>query len=126
MSNISYMKEIDEVVESTFERLVKMYNNPEESLLIIPKYHHKGLRISEQEARFAFILELEKQNKFYFSVETPTEYAYSGFSTNSPHLNIRKKAKDETEEIEIQEQETKNGMSGQMEFFEYYKITYPY
>jgi hypothetical protein len=39
-------------------------------------------RVSEQEARFLFIRELEKQqHSFYYSVETPTEQAYC-FSGN--------------------------------------------
>jgi len=52
----------------------------QDSRLIFPQYcvgkHKKKKRISEQEARFLFVLELEKQNDFYYSVETPTKKSY--------------------------------------------------
>jgi len=60
----------------------------QESKLIFPKYcvgNHKGKkRISEQEARFLFVRELEKQDNFYYSVETPTKEPYTDFSSESP------------------------------------------
>lgn len=56
----------------------------QKSKLIFPKYcvgnqnHADKKRISEQEARFLFVreLELEKQTGFYYSIETPTKQSY--------------------------------------------------
>ena len=46
--------------------------------LIFPTYSNKEIRVSEQEARFAFCNVLEKtDNEFLYSVETPTVKKYS-------------------------------------------------
>ena len=47
------------------------------SRLIFPQTRKDVKRISEQEARFLFVRELEKQNDFYYSVETPTKQIYN-------------------------------------------------
>ena len=53
--------------------------DPTVSQLIFPTYsgNRAGqLRVSEQEARFAFAEALQKSRSFYYSVETPTREAY--------------------------------------------------
>ena len=50
--------------------------------LVFPKYRGKGLRVSEQEARFAFVEALAK-GPLRYSVETPTSKRYS-FSGKTP------------------------------------------
>ena len=61
------------------------------SKLIFPKYcvgketHRDTKRISEQEARFLFVRELEKpenEHSFYYSIETPTLKSYKNFSND--------------------------------------------
>ena len=56
--------------------------------LVFPRYakkkgNKKVLRVSEQEARFAFIEALCKRGQFRYSVETPTEKCYQ-FSGQTP------------------------------------------
>ena len=46
-----------------------------EGRLVFPRYRDKGLRVSEQEARFAFV-EALCQGPFRYSVETPTDKLY--------------------------------------------------
>ena len=54
----------------------------EDSAIVFPVYRDGKLRISEQETRFAFITEVikgnrgETNNKFLYSVETPTKRKY--------------------------------------------------
>lgn len=50
--------------------------------LVFPQYRDKGLRVSEQEARFAFV-EALSQGPLNFSVEAPTRKLYS-FSGKTP------------------------------------------
>ena len=60
------------------------------SKLIFPKYEndHNKIRVSEQEARFAFCQVFEQESHgLYYSIETPTEYKYS-FSNNSGELIV--------------------------------------
>lgn len=58
-----------------------------ESKLIFPKYRDNSIRISEQEARLLLVREIENQNEFYYSIETPTIEKYSGFSTDKPKID---------------------------------------
>ena len=48
---------------------------PGEGRLVFPRYRDKRLRVSEQEARFAFV-EALCQGPFRYSVETPTDKLY--------------------------------------------------
>lgn len=50
--------------------------------LVFPQYRDKGLRVSEQEARFAFV-EALSQGPLHYSVEAPTSKRYS-FSGKTP------------------------------------------
>ena len=77
-------KSLQELQRIGFENGIT--NGNQESRLIFPKYcvgehakEGKNNRISEQEARFLFIRELEnKKNEhcFYYSIETPTKLPY--------------------------------------------------
>lgn len=93
---------MDVIITNTFNRLETVYNNHKEgfnsklplpsgneSRLVFPAYYKKGekkeTRISEQELRFAFVEEFNCYcNKYgidlFYSVETPTKEAYSGFT----------------------------------------------
>ncbi|MGR0482488.1 MAG: hypothetical protein ACTFAL_14095 [Candidatus Electronema sp. V4] len=46
------------------------------SIFIFPE-HHKKMRVSEQEARFAFVEALCRTRSFRYSIETPTSKTYS-------------------------------------------------
>jgi len=79
---------VDDLVKKSLRELKKIACENEsiktsgksKSKLIFPKYcvgKHEGTkRISEQEARFLFVRELERQNDFYYSIETPTKQSY--------------------------------------------------
>lgn len=62
-----------------------MVNNDMRCRLVFPIKRDKETRISEQELRFAFVEAFneycnEKELPYFYSVETPTRDAYSGFS----------------------------------------------
>ena len=50
------------------------------SKLIFPQKRDRNKRISEQEVRFLFVKELEKQRDYFYSIETPTSKCYGDFS----------------------------------------------
>ncbi len=88
------MCKIEDLIKSSLQELQKIgwenKYNEQESKLIFPKKGDETKRISEQEARFLFVRELEKlENKdFYYSIETPTLEKYSGFSKGiEPKIN---------------------------------------
>lgn len=56
--------------------------NSDAGRLVFPQYRDKGLRVSEQEARFAFV-EALSQGPLRYSVEAPTRKLYS-FSGRTP------------------------------------------
>lgn len=57
--------------------------------LIFPRYRNEGLRVSEQEARFAFV-EVLQSSPFMYSVETPTIgiYTFSGTKPISAQTDL--------------------------------------
>lgn len=101
---------IDIIVKDTFTRISIAYelhkesdNNramstPKkgESRLVFPSYYKNGekngTRISEQELRFAFVeafndyCDNHKETNLFYSIETPTQDTYSGFS-KKPIIN---------------------------------------
>ena len=97
MSNVEELirKSLQELQKISCENKIKSHENnsknevkPQESKLIFPKYRDNSIRISEQEARLLLIREIEKQNEFYYSVETPTKNTYSDFSDKSENPKI--------------------------------------
>ena len=85
------MSTVDKMIIASLKELAKIANEEEKSIkqqnsrLIFPKYcrnHSKEKkqtsekRVSEQESRLLFIRELEEQNEFYYSIETPTTKSY--------------------------------------------------
>lgn len=58
--------------------------------LVFPQYRDKGWRVSEQEARFAFV-EALAQGPLRYSVEAPTRklYSFSGKSLLSARTDLR-------------------------------------
>lgn len=109
---------IDEIIERTFKTLKFVYDNQQEnqkdknqvsshlcqengnpeSRLIFPKYSEKyrggETRLSEQELRFLFVEQFNKycsenKLKWYYSVETPTEFKYQ-FSDQGNKIEAQK------------------------------------
>jgi hypothetical protein len=85
------MKTVEEIIKASLEELLKIGSEvtgagKSTSKLIFPQYRKEEdkdakQRVSEQEARFLFVRELEKEsNEYYYSVETPTtkKYRFSG------------------------------------------------
>ena len=94
------MKMAEDLILKSLEKLQKIGNESEkkgdekEPKLIFPSYSNGEKRISEQEARFLFVRELENQKDedFYYSVETPTilKYRFSevrGKKKEHPEIN---------------------------------------
>ena len=95
---------INQITDRTFKILKSIYDNQKEgkdnperdngSRLIFPHYstiYREGeTRISEQELRFLFVEQFnafcaENNLKWYYSVETPTEYKYIFTDKDDPH-----------------------------------------
>ena len=95
-------KHVELVIKNTFEVIQKVYNcqqekdfnhseSKESSRILFPKKRNGETRISEQELRFVFVEQLNKEiangwNVFY-SVETPTNDTYLFSKTNEPHVD---------------------------------------
>ena len=97
---------IDKIVKDAFKRINYAYQHHREkekneddepgdgeiaTRLIFPKYANNGIRISEQELRFAFVEAFNasqdvKEKKLFYSIETPTEKRYKGFSKGKPDV----------------------------------------
>lgn len=88
---------IEEVIENAFKAIQDAYNYQKEnnpklndlkrqklSRIVFPKKRDGSTRISEQELRCVFVEQLNRKIKegwnVYYSVETPTNGTYSGFS----------------------------------------------
>ena len=86
------MSTVEKMIKDSLQELQKIGMEEiiscegQESKLIFPKYRSGNQRISEQESRLLFIRELEKQNEFYYSIETPTKEQYNKFSSETPEI----------------------------------------
>lgn len=103
---MKYFKEhIETVICKTFKTLQKVYDSQQESFnspnqadagsrLLFPRKRKEITRISEQELRFVFVEQLNKEIQkgwdVYYSVETPTVGGYVDFSTKSPRRDDKK------------------------------------
>jgi hypothetical protein len=78
----------NQLVTNSLRELIGVWNCKSDSKLIFPPYREtEERRVSEQEARFLFVKQLEKQKEFYYSVETPTSKKYR-FGENPEHPRI--------------------------------------
>jgi hypothetical protein len=82
-------KSLENHIENSLKEISEIYkkNNTRyaQSRLIFPKIGNE-VRISEQEARFLFVQEIERQKEFYYSIETPTKNKFKGFAKGNPEL----------------------------------------
>jgi hypothetical protein len=86
------MTTIEEMIEAAFKellqtdcigQLVKFGSN-----LVFPTQREKeSARISEQEMRFLFVKQLEKQNEFVYAVEAPTAKKYKFSGDGAPKID---------------------------------------
>jgi hypothetical protein len=85
---INNMTKIEELIKKSLKELSDVFGGTTKAGLIFPKYWNgtmKGkMRISEQEARFLFVQNLEKQQDLYYSVEVPTKKMYN--FTDTPKI----------------------------------------
>ena len=60
------------------------------SKLVFPKKRDGKRRVSEQEARFLFLLHVEQNSDYFYSLETPTEeeYSFSGSGSRSGNIDV--------------------------------------
>ena len=101
---------VEGVINKSFEKVQKAYDNHkefdakntsvpyEDTSIVFPMYGehitNRKTRISEQELRFAFVeafKEENKDNKYYFSVETPTNSKYLLKGKNTPRIISKNK-----------------------------------
>ena len=88
---------IEEIIGKTFKAIQDAYKYQKESYpnlndakreklsrIVFPRKRKEPIRVSEQELRFVFVEQLNKEISegwdVYYSVETPTQDTYSGFS----------------------------------------------
>jgi hypothetical protein len=91
------MNEVEELIKASLVELLKIGSESESvmgfgestSKLIFPKYRDENKRVSEKEAVFLFVRELEKesQTKYYYSVETPTTKKYKFKGQENPIID---------------------------------------
>lgn len=93
---------VEAILNRSFKTLQAVYVSQKEgdanlrtsrlSRIIFPIKREESLRVCEQELRFVFVeqlnIEIEQGWDVFYSVETPTEYAYSGFSSGNPKCDI--------------------------------------
>ncbi|WP_424244938.1 hypothetical protein Dip510_000045 [Elusimicrobium posterum] len=85
MNNTDISEIIEPIIINSLKKLPEVYNHT--TSLIFPK-HRNVKRVSEQEARFLFLFELQKnlsEVNLCYSIETPTEKSYS-FKTEPPQI----------------------------------------
>ncbi len=106
-TNSDIQKFVEDIIEKAFGKVQKAYDNHKEfdakntsvpyegTSVVFPMYGehianiNSKTRISEQELRFAFVeafKEENKDNKYYFSVETPTNSKYLFKGKNTPRI----------------------------------------
>jgi len=112
MANQELITEIDNIINNAVKRIKFAYQYRKEAcdnakdrdsikkiehnistLLVFPSYSENNelngnTRISEQELRFAFVEAFNdsnymKNNNYFYSIETPTRYKYSNFSSST-------------------------------------------
>jgi hypothetical protein len=87
------MTSVEEMIEATFKELLHIDCTDQSirlssSKLVFPtRRGEKEARVSEQEMRFLFARQLEKQNQFVYAVEVPTAKKYSFAGDEAPRIN---------------------------------------
>ncbi|GHV48911.1 hypothetical protein FACS1894181_06040 [Bacteroidia bacterium] len=89
------MEKVEELIVKALEELLSIDSEgtclQSDSKLIYPQYRKEEgeakRRVSEQEARFLFVKQLEGQTDYSYSVETPTSLKYSGFTEGKPIID---------------------------------------
>ena len=82
---------IDQIIKETCKELIAVYHGQSSrSSFIYPCYRNGDIRISEQEARFAFVEAIARRSGYAYSVETPTMglYSFSGQGSRSACVDL--------------------------------------
>lgn len=81
---------IEELIFQSLKELIRMYYESNTSKLIFPQTRGDRKRISEQEARFLFVKQLEKQKYYQYAVEVPTRqtYSFTGKGERSGNIDL--------------------------------------
>ncbi|MDR0834706.1 MAG: hypothetical protein LBN93_11090 [Candidatus Symbiothrix sp.] len=87
---------VEKLIQTSLEELRQIDNegtpSQSNSRLIFPVKGNHETRISEQEARFLFVKQIENQPDFYYSVETPTSERYRFTGVPEPRIDPKGKS----------------------------------
>ena len=76
---------IEELIKKSLKDLVSALTTDEAcGKLIFPKARYKSERYSEQELKQIFLKNVEEDKTYFYSVETPTKYAYCFKNSENP------------------------------------------
>ena len=88
------MELVEKMIESAFKELLQLdcigqpFKSENKSKLVFPmRREGKGARVSEQEMRFLFVKQLEKQNQYVYAVEVPTAKKYKFAGDGAPKID---------------------------------------
>lgn len=86
----SQCRRTDRLLWEAYKRSVDQSKIPDRCRLLFPKLESKKPRVSEQEARFAFVEALCTGGRFRYSVETPTRkrYRFKGEKETSAQTDL--------------------------------------
>ena len=89
------MDKVEELILASLEDFMKLPciksgKDERDNKLVFPKKRNDKRRVSEQEARFLFLLRIERDSDYFYSLETPTEeeYSFSGSGTRSGNIDV--------------------------------------
>ena len=76
---------IEEIIEKSFNDLIKAITTDGTSSQLIFPHSNKGdVRHSEQELRQIFLINVEEDKNYFYSIETPTKHVYHFSDTEMP------------------------------------------
>ena len=89
------MKKVEDLIIATLKDLIDLQcvtatTNQSRSKLVYPVKRDNTTRISEQEARFLFVQNVEQTSDFLYSIEVPTKekYKFSGKTLLSGNIDV--------------------------------------
>lgn len=89
------MKKVEGLIVATLKEVIDLQcitaaTNKTKSKLVYPVKRNETTRISEQEARFLFVQNVEKTSDYLYSIEAPTrkKYTFSGETLLSGNIDL--------------------------------------
>lgn len=95
----NYSTQLKNICINVANQLINMYPNGKASNLVFPSYRNGVTRVSEQESRVLFCIELSRLG-WNYAVEVPTDNTYEGFTTDNPNVFFNK-AKGRSAEVDL-------------------------